>query len=123
MSFNRDPLKQTQAVLFSRKHSKTNHPVMLFNNNLLQESSSQKQLGIVLDHKINFEKHLRTMSSKVNKTIDLIRKLREILPRQSILTIYKTLLDHILTMKNSYSTKVTMFLSIKNCKFSNKKQH
>ena len=90
MSFNRDPLKQTKAVIFSRKHNKTNHPVMLFNNNLLQESSSQKQLGIVLDHKINFEKHLRTMPSKVNKTIDLIRKLREILPRQSILTIYKT---------------------------------
>ena len=56
---------------------------MLFNNNPAQESSSQKHLGMILDSKLNFEKHLRTIFTKVNKTTSLLRKLQKTLPRQS----------------------------------------
>ena len=48
MSFTFDPLKQEQEVIFSRKHTKTSHPVLLFNNYPVQESSSQKHLGMIL---------------------------------------------------------------------------
>ena len=33
LSFNTDPLKQAQKVIFSRKHTKASHPALLFNNN------------------------------------------------------------------------------------------
>ena len=44
---------------------------------------------MILDSKLNFEKHVRTISTKVNETIGSTRKLQKTLPRQSLLTIYK----------------------------------
>ena len=40
-----------------------------------------------LDKKINLEDDLNEVVSKVNKTIDIIRKLHDVLPRLTILTI------------------------------------
>ena len=39
MSFNSDPLKQAQVVIFSREHTKTSHPVLFFNTKSVWESS------------------------------------------------------------------------------------
>ena len=43
-----------------------------------------------LDEKLNFNHHLEEKITKANKGIGLIRKLAHILPRQSLLTIYKS---------------------------------
>ena len=43
-----------------------------------------------LDCKLNFEEHLKTMVNKINKTIGLLRKFQNFLPRTSVLTIYKS---------------------------------
>ena len=90
MNFNPDPNKQAQDGIFSRKINKINHPLLLFSQNLVKPSSSQKHLGIVLDTKLDFNLHIKNIQSKVNKTIGLLRKLQNILPRQSLITIYKS---------------------------------
>ena len=43
-----------------------------------------------LDYKLNFEEHLKTIVNKINKTIGLLRKLQNFLPRKSLLTMYKS---------------------------------
>ena len=43
-----------------------------------------------LDTKLDFQEHLKSIFSKVNKTIGLLRKLHHILPRSPLLTIYKS---------------------------------
>ena len=43
-----------------------------------------------LDLKLNFQQHFENMLNKVNKTIGLLRKLQNTLPRPSLLTIYKS---------------------------------
>ena len=45
---------------------------------------------MVLDTKLDFNLHMKNMQSKVNKTIGLLCKIRNILPRQSLITIYKS---------------------------------
>ena len=45
---------------------------------------------MVLDTKLDFNLHLKSVQSKVNKTIGLLHKLQNILPRQSLITIYKS---------------------------------
>ena len=55
MSFNPDPSKQAQEVIFSRKGQNPNHDSIYFNNNLVNQVHSQKHLGIHLDAKLNFE--------------------------------------------------------------------
>ena len=90
MSFNPDPLKHTQEVYFSRKITKTNHPTLIFNDNPVHQVALQKHLGMFLDYKLNFEEHLKTIVNKINKTIGLLRKLQNFLPRKSLLTMYKS---------------------------------
>ena len=75
MSFNPDPSKQAQEVIFSRKIKKLPHPSLVFNNNNVLQASSQKHLGVTLDVKLTFDKHLNNVLNKVNKTIGLLRKL------------------------------------------------
>ena len=54
------------------------------------ETNSQKHLGVVLDDRLSFEDHLNMILNKVNKTIGLLCKLQNILPRSAQLTIYKS---------------------------------
>ena len=90
MSFNPDPSKQAQEVIFSRKLQKSTHPTLSFNNNTVTQSVTQKHLGMLLDTKLDFQGHLKSIFNKVNKTIGLLRKLHNTLPRLPLLTIYKS---------------------------------
>ena len=89
MNFNLDTNKQAQNVIFGRKVDKINHPLLLFNQNLVKSSSTQKHLMMILDAKLNFNLHLKNVQSKVNKIIGLPQKLQNILLRELLVTIYK----------------------------------
>ena len=65
MSFNPDPSKQAQEVISTRKVKKFVH------------------LSI-------FDEHIKAITSKVSKTIDLLRKLNNSLSRSSLTIIYKS---------------------------------
>ena len=72
MRFNPDPTKQAQVVIFSQKSKRINHSQLLFNNNQGSQSSSQKHLDIIIDEQLTFCEHLKILTSKINKTIELI---------------------------------------------------
>ena len=90
ISFNPDPSKQAQEIVFSRKVNKDYHTPLAFNNNNVPETDSQKHLGIILDNHLSFPNHLKTILNKVNKPVGLLRKLHNILPRPALLTTYKS---------------------------------
>ena len=75
MNFNPDNSKQVQEVLFSSKVKVTDHPQLVFNNNLVHGSAAQKDLWMFLKFKLNFQEHFENMLNKVNKTTGLLRKL------------------------------------------------
>ena len=52
----------------------------------------QKHLGLYLDEKINFNHHINVKISKANKGTGIIKRLSHILPRKSLITIYKSLI-------------------------------
>ena len=87
MRFSPDPSKQAQEVIFSRKTRKENHPPLTFNNNNVSETNSQKHFCVVLDKLLPLEDHLKMILNKVNKTIGLLCKLQNILPRSILLNI------------------------------------
>ena len=92
MSFNPDPSKQAQEVIFSRKLQKSTHPTLSFNKNAVTQSVTQKHLGMLFDTKLEFQGHLKSIINKINKTIGLLCKLHNTLPRLPLLTIYKSFL-------------------------------
>ena len=90
MSFDPDPTKQAQEVIFSCKLQKSIYPSLHFSNIAVTQSTTQKHLGMLLDVNLDFLGHLKNIYSKVNKTIGLLRKLHNTLPRLPLLTIYKS---------------------------------
>ena len=90
MSFNPDPTKQAQEVIFSRKIKKPLHTPLNLNNINYKQTTFQKRLGLVLDSQITLEEHLKTVFSKVKRTIKLIPKPRNSLPRPSLMTLCKS---------------------------------
>ena len=55
MSFNPDPSKQAQEIIFSRKKMKSSHPSVYFNNIPFNSTSVHKHLGMLLDDKLSYE--------------------------------------------------------------------
>ena len=83
MLFNPDPNKQANEVIFSQKTSSNNlsHPPIKFN---ISKCPHQKHL--VLDSELNFNAHV----DQNIRIIGLIRQLPISLPRNALLTIYKS---------------------------------
>ena len=62
---------------------------MVFNNVNVSQCKSQKHLGIILDSKLIFEDHYKTVLSKTKRTMGLLCKLQNLLPREALITVYK----------------------------------
>ena len=77
-------------MIFSRKINKIDHPSLYFNQNLIKSSSTHKHLGTVLDTKLDFNLRLKNVQNKENKTVGLLPKLQDTLPRTSLITIFKS---------------------------------
>ena len=64
MSFNPEPHKQAQEVIFSRKIKKINHPTLTFSKSTVNQITSQKHLGVILDSGLSFDEHLTSVQIK-----------------------------------------------------------
>ena len=78
MSFNPDRAKQAQEIIF-------------FNNSKMKLSSIQKHLELILDSKLLLNEQINDNIHQTNKGVSILRKLQKILPRNSLLTFYKSL--------------------------------
>ena len=59
MSFNPDPTKQAQEIIFSRKTSQRNHPGFIFYKSIVNVTTIYKHLGMIFDSKLSFDEHLK----------------------------------------------------------------
>ena len=97
MSFNPDITKEAQEIVFSRKKNDTSYLSLCFNNAQIQRQSAQKHLGLILDEKLSFFKHIDVKIKKATVVVNLICKLNFVLPHSFLLSIVSVLLDLIWT--------------------------
>ena len=89
MSFNPDPTKPAEEILFSHKRKPVVHPPLYFNGVEVKRVTEHKHLGLVLDPLLNFAAHFKEKISKARKGIGLIKLLRSYLPTHVLDQIYK----------------------------------
>ena len=89
MSFNPDPTKQAEEIVFSHKLIKPVHPPLFFNDIEVKRVNDHKHLGLILDHKLSFAKHLNEKISTARKGIGIIKHLAPYLPLKSRDQIFK----------------------------------
>ena len=80
ISFNPDPQKQVVELIFSKKNSKTNHPMILFNASPVSTVDQHKHLGIILDAKLSFSAHIQAAINKSRKVIGMLKFMSKYLP-------------------------------------------
>ena len=89
MSFNPDPNKPAVEVLFSQKVKSPDHLPINFNNIEVKRVTDHKHLGLTLDSKLSFIKHITEKIGIARKGIGIIKHLAPYLPLKSRDQIFK----------------------------------
>ena len=93
INFNLDPNKKAQEIILSRKKTASLHQVVYFDNKPVKSLQIHKHLGMIIDSNLSYKHHINSILNKVNKTTGLLRKFQLMLPRHSLITIYKTFIS------------------------------
>ena len=91
MEFNPDPTKQAKEVLFSHKTRSPVHPDLTFNGTAVTKVDEHKHLGLILQSKLSFGRHLSEKMTKAKKIIGILKHLSKFLPLKTLNQMYKTL--------------------------------
>ena len=83
MSFNPDPAKQAEQVIFSTKVSKVEHPAIYFCG------PHHKHIGLILDQTLNFAEHIKKAIIKARRGFGIIRFLSKYVHRDVLDQMYK----------------------------------
>ena len=87
--FNPDPQKQAVGLNFSKRKSKTNHPIIFFNASPVSAVDQHRHLGILLDSKLSFSAHIQAAVNKSIKAIRMLKFMSRYLPRNTLNELYK----------------------------------
>ena len=89
MVFNPDLTKQAVEVIFSVKTKESEHPELVFNGIPVSREDNTKHLGLFLDIRFNFSKHIRESVNKATKVLSLLRYLSKYVSRKVLDLFYK----------------------------------
>ena len=87
--FNPDITKQAIEVIFSIKKNKPDHQELIFNDIPVARQDHTKHLGVFLDSRLNFSKHIKEAIIKAKKGISLLKYLSKYVSRNVLDTCYK----------------------------------
>ena len=73
MKFNPDITKQAIEVIFSAKYNKETHPPLFFNGIPVARENATKHLGLILDDRLTFRKHIHAAITKAKKGLALMK--------------------------------------------------
>ena len=82
MVFNPDITKQAVEVIFSVKKKKPHHPDLNFNGIPVAREDHTKHLGVYLDSRLNFSKHIHEAIRNATKGLSLLKYLSKYVPRK-----------------------------------------
>ena len=89
MVFNADIKKQAVEVIFSVKKNKPDHPFLSFNNIPVARVPYTKHLGLIIDEKLSFSKHIKEKITKGMKGFALLKFLSKYVSKDVLNMSYK----------------------------------
>ena len=65
-------------------------PVIRINDHIIKRVYNKKVLGLEIDHKLQWTKHVEELSKKISCAIAILRKIRPYVPQETLQTMYKS---------------------------------
>ena len=80
---------KSNVLIIPHKLNKTVPNMNFFlNNTLIQQSSSVKYLGVIIDFKLSFDIHIKSLEHKISRAVGIMSKLKYFMPKNALQTIY-----------------------------------
>ena len=85
---------KTNYVLFGtrRKCLSDTHFSISINGNIIERATSTKFLGVYIDQDLNWKNHTAEIAKKISKSLGILNRVKYILPRSSLITLYRTMI-------------------------------
>ena len=91
---------KTESVLFSQKVYKPDNPSLYMIDQVINEMTYHKHLGLILSNDISWHEHLDYIKTKAWSLINIMRKLKFQLDRKSLQVIYMSFIRPLLEYVN-----------------------
>ena len=75
---------------FLQEKNEETHSSVFYHSIEVSRTDSQMHLGLVLDNKLTFKKHIKDKLNKACFGVGKIKRVCDIVPRDSLITIYKS---------------------------------
>ena len=79
------------------------------NGRLLKRVKRIKYLGSVVDENLTWDDHINYISVKIRRNIGILKRMRLTVPRESLILLYKTLIEPYLDTVTLYGATVTRY--------------
>lgn len=93
-------VKKSSFMLFTHRHETLPDKDVKMADNCLAKVPYAKFLGVLIDEKLNWKKHISFISNKIAKNIGIISKIRHVIPRRCLISLYYTLIYPFLSYCN-----------------------
>ena len=71
-----NPSKSTVLIIPPKKTTPIPHVNIVYNNNKICVQESVKYLGVVINHRLNFLKHIKSIHAKISRSVGIMYKLK-----------------------------------------------
>ena len=97
LKINKLPLniKKTHFIVFTNKNVPKPDLQIVIDDHKIDETDQTKFLGVNIDCKLNWKKHISYITGKIAKGIGVITKARKLLDKETLVTLYYTFIYHI----------------------------
>ena len=85
-------IDKTNFMLFCRKNVSTVNIEIKINGICIKKVEHAKFLGVIIDHKLNWDHHIKYIKQKVAKGIGIIIKARKTFNKETLTTLYHTMI-------------------------------
>ena len=102
---------KSESIILSRKTNKPLHPPLIMDQQVINEVTSHKHLGLIFSNDCNWHEHIDYIKSKAWSRINIMRKLKFQLDRKSLETIYISFIRPLLEYVNVVWANCTQYES------------
>ena len=81
-------IKKTHFMVFTSKNKTPTNMELHIGGQPIEKVEHTKFLGVILDHKITWKKHINYISNKIAKGIGIIKKVRKYLNSETLISLY-----------------------------------
>jgi hypothetical protein len=112
-------INKTNYMLFSLREAHSSNTKISIDNQYLQQVTSSKFLGVTVDEHLTWKTHINNIKIKVSRAAGILTKLKHILPKRTLITIYNSLvLSHLtycnIVWGNTYNSRLKPLMTLQN---------